>query len=372
MIPRYILGTWVGSRAGYSADEWKMIANEFREKHVPADILVLDSDSISKVIWSGYDEDLEQMPDPQGFFHWALENGFHVTTNEHYGPLTRENDHHFEAIRELLGLPPETKEIPHNLANKKYAEAFMELLHRPRLDMGMAFWWQDGWADAKMAGLDPALWTRHIEYEGSEKITGKRAFDFCRLGTWGSHRYGGFFTGDLIPYWPTLDLLVPFNVQGSNMLVDYVINLSSGVFQETVDPELYQRWVEFSAFSPVFWWHGMWGLRFPWEYGDQGLETTRKFLQLRYRLLPYMYTYTRLAHDTGLPLVRGMYLDYPNQEGSYTYRHQYMFGQELLAAPVSEPGYGKPVLKDVYLPAGEKWIDFFTGKIYEGGQAISY
>ena len=223
-----------------------------------------------------------------------------------------------------------------------------------------------------MPGLDPALWTRHIEYEGSEKITGKRAFDFCRLGTWGSHRYGGFFTGDLIPYWSTLDLLVPFNVRSSNMLVDYAINLSSGVFQETVDPELYQRWVEFSAFSPVFWWHGLWGLRFPWEYGAGSLETTRKFLQLRYRLLPYMYTYTRLAHDTALPLVRGTYLDYPSQEGSYTYQHQYLFGQELLVAPVTEPGYGEPVLKDVYLPAGDRWVDFFTGKIYQGGQVIPY
>ena len=372
MVPRYILGTWVGTRAGYSAEEWKMNGNELREKHVPADIFVLDSDSMSKVTWAGYDEDPVQMPDPQGFFHWALANGFHVTTNEHYGALTPEADRHFEEFRQLLGLPPGAKEIPHDLANKKYAQAFIEVLHRPRLDMGMAFWWQDGWADAKMAGLDPALWTRHVEYEGSEKITGKRAFDFCRMGAWGSHRYGGFFTGDLIPYWSTLDLLIPFNVQSSNMLVDYVISLSSGVFQETVDPELYQRWVEFSAFSPVFWWHGLWGLRLPWEYGDQGFETTRKFLQLRYRLIPYMYTYARLAHDTGVSLVRGTFLEYPEQEGSYTYRRQFMFGRELLAAPVSEPGYGKPVLKDIYLPAGEKWVDFFTGKIYDGGQTIAY
>jgi hypothetical protein len=335
-------------------------------------MFVLDSNTVSKVIWSGYDEDPEQMPDPRGFFHWGLDRGFHMTTNEHYGALTPINDHHFDAIRQMLGLPPDTKEINHNLADKKYAEAFMEWLHRPRLDMGMAFWWQDGWAGAKMPGLDPALWTRHIEYEGSEQITGRRAFDFCRLGTWGSHRYGGYFTGDLIPYWSTLDLLVPFNVRSSNMLVDYAINLSSGVFQETVDPELYQRWVQFSAFSPVFWWHGLWGLRFPWEYGDQGLETTRKFLQLRYRLLPYTYTYTRLAHDTGLPLVRGVYLEYPNQEGSYKYQHQYLFGQELLVAPITEPGYGEAVLKDVYLPAGDRWIDYFTGKLYDGDQVIPY
>ena len=71
MIPRYILGTWVGSRAGHSADEWKMIGNEFREKHVPADMFVLDSNTVSRVIWSGYDEDPEQMPDPQ----WILPLG---------------------------------------------------------------------------------------------------------------------------------------------------------------------------------------------------------------------------------------------------------------------------------------------------------
>lgn len=372
MVPRYVLGTWVGSRAGYSSDEWKMIGLQFREQHVPADVFVFDSCSISKVIWSGFDEDLEQIPDPAAFFHWGLENGFHVTTNEHYEPLTRDNDRHFNDFRKFLGLPPDAKEVHHDLANKGYAELFMEELHRPRLEMGMSFWWQDGWAGAKMPGLDPALWTRHVEYEGSEKITCKRAFDFCRLGIWGSHRYGGFFTGDLIPYWPTLDLLIPFNVQSSNMLVDYPISLSGGFIAEAVDPELYQRWMQFSAFSPIFWWHGWQGLRFPWEYGSAALENTRKFLQLRYRLLPYTYTYTRLAHETGQPLVRGTYLDYPNQEGSYTYSHQYMWGEELLAAPVSEPGYGKPVLKDVYLPAGEKWFDFFTGRIYEGGQTLPY
>jgi len=372
MVPRYVLGTWVGSRAGYSAEEWKMLANRFREESVPADLLVLDSDSFCKVTWSGYDIDYEQMPEPKEFFAELLKRGFRVTVNEHYDALTRENDHNFEAIRQLLQLPPNTQEIPHDLANHKYAEAFMELLHKPRLDMGMAFWWQDGWAGAKMPGLDPALWTRQIEYEGSERITGKRTFAFCRLGAWGSHRYGGYFTGDLIPYWATLKLLIPYDVQGGNMLVDYVINLCAGVFQETVDPELYTRWVQFSALSPVFWWHGLWGLRYPWEYGPKSFEITRHFLRLRYRLLPYMYTYTRLAHDTALPLVRGVYLEYPDQEPAYTYRHQYLFGQELLVAPVSEPGNGKPVLTDVYLPAGDNWFDFFMGRIYGGGQAVSY
>ena len=88
--------------------------------------------------------------------------------------------------------------------------------------------------------------------------------------------------------------------------------------------------------------------------------------------MPYMYSYARQAHDKGLPLVRGMYLEFPEQEKAYIYRHEYMFGQELLVAPISEPGFGMPVVKDVYLPEGEKWFDYFTGKIYDGGQIISY
>jgi alpha-glucosidase (family GH31 glycosyl hydrolase) len=77
------------------------------------------------------------------------------------------------------------------------------------------------------------------------------------------------------------------------MLVGYVNNLNAGVDEETVDPEIYQRWLQLSSFSPLFWWHGMWGLRLPWEYGPQGVATAHRFMELRYRLLPYLYTCSR-------------------------------------------------------------------------------
>jgi hypothetical protein len=151
-----------------------------------------------------------------------------------------------------------------------------------------------------------------------------------------------------------------------------VATTTAGFSQEILDPELYIRGTEFGALSPSLWWHGLWGLRFPWEYGPQSLEIARRFTKLRYRLLPYMYTYARTAHDTGLPIVRGMFLEYPGQELAYTYRQQYMLGDEMLVAPVTEPGYGKPVFKDTYLPAGDDWYDFFNGKIYKGGQVVPY
>lgn len=381
MIPRYMLGTWFGSRAGYPADECQRICLRFREEQIPLDIFVLTSDTDMKIIWAGYDWDDEQFPDPKGFFRWAKAHGIKTTTAEHYRALTPINDSHFEQIRQALGLPAGTKEIHHDLANKKYAQLFMDLLHKPALQEGMDFWWQDGAAESSMPGLDATLWTRWIEYEGQERITGKRAFVFCRLRApdgvvkppaWGVHRYGSFFTGDLTPYWSTLELLVPFNVQSGNMMVPYVNNLTAGVVQETVEHELYQRWVQFSAFSPLFWWDGLWGLRAPWEYGNDGMETVTQFLRLRYSLLPYTYTYTRLAHETGTPLVRGTWLEYPQQEQAYAFPHQYLFGTELLVAPIVKPGKGQPMSKDVYLPEGEHWYDWFTEDIYPGGQVLPY
>lgn len=372
MIPKYILGTWFGSRAGYSSDEFKLIGERFREEGVPLDVFVIDSMSWTNVIWSGYDFDLEQMPDPKGFLDWTVKHGIRVTFNEHYAPLTKESDHNFDTIRNAMGLPADTKEINHDLASKKYSQLFIDLLHKPALDLGMAFWWQDGCAPANMEGLDPMMWTRKIEYDGMERVTGKRGFVFCRLGTWGSHRYGSFFTGDIPSQWETLHMLVDATQRSGNQLTAYMNSLCGGLYPVDLEPEMYERWVQFSSFSPVFWWHGMWGLRLPWEYGQDGIDTCKKFLGLRHMLLPYTYTVTRVAHETGLPLVRGMYLEYPDQDPVYSYRDQYMFGPELLVSPIVEPTGGKPALKDVYFPAGHFWYDYFTGQIYKGGQSIAY
>ncbi|MHB0998381.1 MAG: glycoside hydrolase family 31 protein [Armatimonadota bacterium] len=373
MIPRYVLGSWFGSRTAYNADEWKLITQRFREESIPMDVLVLDSCSWTNVVWSGYDWDHEQMPDPPGFFKWMNDNGVKVTLNEHYAPLTKESDHNFETIRTGMGLPADTKEISHDLSNKKYADLFTNLLLKPALDMGMAFWWQDGCAPAPMEGLDPMMWTREVEYKESERMTGKRSYVFCRLGATGSHRSGSFFSGDLVPEWKALEMLVPFNVRAANMLVAYPTNLTGAVFGVNIDPELYVRWTQFGSFSPILWCHGIWGLRLPWEYGEQGMGVCADFMRLRERLIPYTYTHSRIAHETGVSLVRGMYIDYPDQEPTYPFSDkQYMYGRDMLVAPVTVSANGKPALKDIYLPKGDNWYDYFTGKIYTGGQVINY
>ena len=114
---------------------------------------------------------MEMMPSPREFWQWLREHGVIATVNEHFSAITRETAHQFEAVRQRMGFPPTTASITHTIANKSYATAFWEELPAEAQEQKMGFWWQDGAALATqpyvgpMPGLDPMLWTRHVEYE---------------------------------------------------------------------------------------------------------------------------------------------------------------------------------------------------------------
>ena len=113
-------------------------------------------------------------------------------------------------------------------------------------------------------------------------------------------------------------------------------------------------------------------MRLPWEYGEECQATAKRFLTLRYRLLPYIYTYARLAHETGAPLVRGTYLEYPEQEPAYTFTQQYLFGQALLVAPITQPGGGHPCARRFTCRKASTGSTTSRGRFYAGGQVLSY
>jgi alpha-glucosidase/alpha-D-xyloside xylohydrolase len=153
--------------------------------------------------------------------------------------------------------------------------------------------------------------------------------------------------------------------------------------------ELYVRWFQFGAFCPSFRAHGRtWHLRLPWgwntgergpdehegrgpdegELHNAGVEPIcRKYLELRYQLLPYNYTLCREAHDLNLPMLRALWLHYPDDEAAVTRGDEYLWGRDVLVAPVVEQGAAS---RRVYLPRGDRWYDFWTGELHEGGREI--
>ncbi|MCX6143687.1 MAG: DUF5110 domain-containing protein [Ignavibacteriales bacterium] len=271
----------------------------------------------------------------------------------------------------IANKPPATG-IRFNLAKPQQASAFMDILHNPLVDQGVDFWWVDGGrGSAEMDGLNAQLWTNKIFYDYTQEHTKKRGFIFSRYGGWGSHRYPAFFTGDTYAQWDVLAYQVPFTAQGGNVLMPYITHDIGGFIGANVSFDLYARWLQFGVFSPFLRMHSAHenpeegNLRMPWTYGDKGMNLAKKFFRLRYSLIPYTYTYGRIATEQALPIVRPMYLEYPSLSKSYSTPYQYMFGKELLVAPVVDSAS----VKEVFLPPGE-WFDYFTGQKYSGDKSI--
>lgn len=273
------------------------------------------------------------------------------------------------ALRDVQ--PPER--IYFNLADKQQADIFMHDLHAPLMQAGVSSWWVDGGGGAAdMPGLNPQFWTNKVFYDFTQQFTGQRSFILGRYGDWGSERYPGFFTGDTYSEWPVLAYEVAFTARGGNVLVPYISHDIGGFHGAKLDFDLYARWIEFGVFSPILRMHSAHAnpkegnTRMPWLYGDKGIALMRKYFTLRTQLIPYIYTYTWQAHALSLPLLRPLYLAYPDLEEAYQQTREYFFGDEMLVAPVLDASGNRTV----YLPPGS-WIDFFSGKRYDGGRSFT-
>lgn len=268
-------------------------------------------------------------------------------------------------------VPPER--IYFDLSDQKQADVFMQYLHGPLMKQGVDLWWVDGGSGAlEMPGLNQQLWTNKVFYDYSESESGRRSFILGRYGDWGSERYPGFFTGDTYSEWPVLAYEVAYSARGGNVLVPYISHDIGGFHGGKLDFDLYARWIEFGAFSGILRMHSAHAnpregnMRMPWLYGRQGIELMKKYFTLRTQLIPYIYSFAWRAHEQSLPLMSPLYLQYPQLEEAYRHSHEYFFGQDLLVAPVLDPSGNQTI----YFPPGS-WLNFFSGKHYQGGTTIT-
>ncbi|MHB8055446.1 MAG: glycoside hydrolase family 31 protein, partial [Candidatus Aminicenantales bacterium] len=217
-----------------------------------------------------------------------------------------------------------------------------------------------------------------------------RPWSLHRNGHPGIAQWGGWvWSGDTESSWKTLEGQIAVGINHSLSLSPYWGSDIGGFYPgEELTGELYARWFQFGAFCPSFRAHGRtWWMRLPWgwglsEMGPKENETNplelelnnpaiepicRKYAELRYRLLPYTYALAWEARTAGLPLIRAMWLHYPGDAKARGMGDQYLWGRDLLIAPV----YQKGVLsRDVYLPRGD-WCDWWTGKREKGGRTVT-
>src|SRR5215472_2743670 len=386
--PRFAFGTWWSRYWAYSDQEFEDLVRGFRENDVPLDVLVIDMDwhltfhqnwfntendqSGHRLGWSGYTWNKLLFPDPDAFLKKIRSEGLKTTLNLHPASGVQPWEDAYAEMAKQMGIDPTTKKyVPFDITNKKFATNYMNLLHHPLENRGIDFWWLDWQQEAKTgtAGVSPTWWLNYVHFTDQAR-EGKRPLLFHRWGGLGNHRYQIGFSGDTISVWDSLAFQPWFTATAANVGYAYWSHDIGGHMPGAVDPELYTRWVQFGAFSPILRTHTTKNPdseRRIWAYPVEYAEAMRDAYQLRYTLVPYIYTAGREAYDTGISICRPMYYDWPEVEEAYETKDQYMFGEDLLVAPITSPAQGDAQLatRRIWLPPGT-WIEWTSGAVLKG------
>ena len=203
-------------------------------------------------------------------------------------------------------------------------------------------------------------------YEGlKSKLNGKRPFLLTRAGYSGVQRYAAVWTGDNRSFWEHLQMSLPM-VMNLGMSGIPFAGPDVGGFAHDSNGELLTRWTQVGALTPFFRNHSAIGFlrQEPWSFGEKYEEIIRKYIQLRYQWLPQLYTLFKEAHETGVPIMRPLVMEYPEDENTYNLNDQFMIGDNVIVAPILKPSDEYRV---VYLPEGE-WYDYWTGEKWIGGK----
>lgn len=212
------------------------------------------------------------------------------------------------------------------------------------------------------------LFHNQATFEGLQQANlRQRPFILSRSGFAGVQRYAAVWTGDNCSRFEHLALAIPMNCNLGLSGLAFVGN-DVGGFGENCTPELFARWIAMGAFTPFFRVHNIARARNqePWAFGPEVERISRKFIRLRYQLLPYIYNQFYRAHKTGLPVMAPLVLEYPEDPVAAAVENQYLFGPDLLVAPITQAGQRE---RKVYLPAG-KWFDFWNDRVHEGSSWI--
>jgi len=371
--PKYVLGAWWSRYWAYTDAELRDLVAEFRAHDVPLSVLVVDMDWHLDG-WTGYTWNRNCFPDPRSFLEWAQTEGLRVTLNLHPHEGVAPHESGYAEFAKQLVIE-HGKAIAFDCADPEYMRAYFDVLHRPMESEGVDFWWMDWQQGAKtrIDGLDPLFWLNHLhwrDWEENPERAHERPLVFSRWGGLGNHRYQIGFSGDTHSTWASLAFQPYFTATAGNVGYGWWSHDIGGHQPGQVDPELYLRWIQWGALSPILRTHGTknpLAERRIWAFGEEFLSHARAMFHLRMRLVPYLYGAAREAYDTGISMCRPLYIDWPGMEEAYTATHEYMLGDDLLCAPVTTPVSSASGLaySRVWIPFGT-WYHWFSKRRYEG------
>ncbi|MBV8855432.1 MAG: glycoside hydrolase family 31 protein [Acidobacteria bacterium] len=409
--PVWALGNQQSRWSYFPEARVREVARGFRESKIPADVLYLDIDYMDG--YRVFTWNRERFPDPPKLISDLRAEGFRTVViidpgikvdPNYFAYKDGQAGGHF--VRNADGSELHATVWPGVCAFPDFtdpkAREWFGSLYKQNLDEGVAGFWNDMNepgvflsdqtpkpdifhhpmktfpVDAKHAGDGlPAAHARYHNvygmqmarstFEGLKKLRpDARPFVLTRAGYAGVQRYSAVWTGDNVASWDHLRLSIPMLL---NMGVSGVPFVGSDVggFSGNPTPELYTRWLQAAALTPFLRSHSEAGSNphEPYSFGEEFTKINRASVELRYRLLPYLYTLFEEHTRTGAPVMRPLWFEYPDDARTYTIEDEYLVGRDLLVAPVVRESATK---RGVYFPAGDNWVDWWTGKVYEGGK----
>jgi alpha-glucosidase len=398
--PRWALGYQQSRWSYYPAAELERLAAEFRGRRIPCDVLYLDIDYLDGYrvfTWSP-----GRFPDPRGLLAALAAHGFKVVTIVDPGvkvdsayPVYREGAAAGAYVRWPDGRDYVGEVWPGPVVFPDFSRPATRRwwgdLHRALLDVGVSGIWDDMNEPTVFGGGtmpdvvrfdDEGRGASHLElhnvygllmaratYEGVRRLAPeRRPFVLTRAGFSGVQRYAAVWTGDNVATWEHLRLAIPM-VLGLGLAGVPFAGVDMGGFAGSPDGALYTRFLQLGAFLPLFRTHSEFtsARREPWSFGPVYERANRAIIELRYRLLPVLYTaFFQHARD-GRPVVRPLLWEVPHDTTALAVDDEFVLGDHLLVAPVTLPGAGERTL---YLPPG-RWYRWHSDEAYGGGRWVT-
>ena len=375
MPPLYVLGYWYSKYQRYSQQDFIGLVNEMRQNNIPLDVMIYDMDWHLDG-WTGWTWNKNLIPNPAGLINWMHNQGIKVGLNLHPADGVASYEDHFSEIASDMNITGDR--VPWMLEDSTFYRSLFSHIIREREQEGVDFWWidwQQNLTSFYTEGLGETFWCNHVFYNDMRnQRTDRRPFIFHRWGGLGSHRYPIGFSGDTYSTFGSLAFQPYFTATASNVCFGYWGHDLGGHMQiAPTNSELMLRWLQFGVFSPIFRTHGA-----SQEGNERRIWKLDNFpmlldcVNLRYQLMPYIYTAARQAYDTGLSICRPLYYEWPEENEAYRQEGEYMFGDDILVSPiVTASDNNQKTFHKTWLPEG-LWYDVCRNEMIQGGTTFSH
>ncbi len=408
-------GFWQSREKYESQKQLLEVVQKYRDLKVPLDGIIQDWRywGADDADWNGLMFNNPLYPDPKQMIDEVHKMNAHIAIS--VWPQFGKNTQVYKEFKEknmllTFNLWPGDVRL-YDAFNPEARDIYWDYLNKHIYSLGMDGWWLDAtepeifdgevdkYNQSTYAGpyRDAAnafpLVTVGGVYDHNRKVsTDKRVYIFTRSAFAGQQRYGAnSWSGDVKSSWEVLHNQISAGLNFSICGIPYW-NTDIGGFNSCAyypegvnDPcfrELYVRWTQFGAFTPMMRSHGTCTPREIYQFGERGsweFDALEKYIRLRYKMLPYMYSTAWDITSNAGSFMRALFMDFPNDKNVYDINGQFMFGRSILVAPVTEAMYVDKTKKEdfstiktktVYLPAGTEWMDFWTGERLKGGQTV--